>query len=269
MVARQIGEGAGRNAHAVETMLVEPVRGGFQREMADALSRQPVEGAMQLDRIGRGQRAVALALGRDHADGADAGGLQAERGPDLAREGGNRRLAAGAGDTGDGSGLTRKKLRRRERQRAAGIGDRHEGNAVGEALGTLLGRHRHRAGRRGGAREMGAVGLGAGDGEEQKTGLGLAAVGGDAGDLERRKPRIEASILKEIGEVHQRRLGTRLASVVPYAVSGFRSPWLGSVERPWADRNAAQDRAAGQRARSPCPRSGRRSSRRWRSRGFP
>ena len=34
MVAREIGEGRRREAHAVEPVLVEAVRGRFQREMA-------------------------------------------------------------------------------------------------------------------------------------------------------------------------------------------------------------------------------------------
>ena len=63
MVARQIGEGAGGDAHAVEPVLVEAVRGGFQRQMRDALARQLVERAMQFDRIGRGERAVFFASG--------------------------------------------------------------------------------------------------------------------------------------------------------------------------------------------------------------
>ena len=77
MVAREIGEGAGGDAHAVEPVLVEPVRGGLQRQMRDALAGQLIERAMQLDRIGRGQRAVFLALRRHHADGADARRRQA------------------------------------------------------------------------------------------------------------------------------------------------------------------------------------------------
>ena len=77
MIARQIGEGAGGDAHAVEPMLVEPVRGGFQRQMRDALAGQRIERAMQFDRIGRGERAVDFALRRHHADGADAGRWQA------------------------------------------------------------------------------------------------------------------------------------------------------------------------------------------------
>ncbi len=79
MIARQIGEGAGGDAHAVEPVLVEAVRGGFEREMRDALARQSIERAVQFDRIGRGERAVGFARRRDHADGADAGGLQSER----------------------------------------------------------------------------------------------------------------------------------------------------------------------------------------------
>ena len=72
MVAADIGEAAGRDAHAVEPVLVEAVRGRFHRQMRHALAGELVERAMQRDRIGRGQRAVDLALRRDQADGADA-----------------------------------------------------------------------------------------------------------------------------------------------------------------------------------------------------
>ncbi len=101
MIARQIGEGAGGDAHAVKPVLIESVRRCFQRQMRDALARQLIERAVQVDRIGRGQRTVGFALGRHNADGADTGGRQTERFPDLAREGGDRCLAAGAGDGGD------------------------------------------------------------------------------------------------------------------------------------------------------------------------
>jgi hypothetical protein len=63
------------------------MRRGFDRQMRHALARKLIERAMQRDRIGRGERAVAFARRRDHADGADARGLMAERRPDLAREG--------------------------------------------------------------------------------------------------------------------------------------------------------------------------------------
>ena len=78
-----------------------------------------------------------------------------------------------------------------KRQRAARVGDLHEGDVVGQPVRALLGRDRHRAGRRRRAREMRAVGLGAGDGDEQEARLDLAAVGGNAGDLD--APRSAAS----------------------------------------------------------------------------
>ena len=147
---------------------------------------------MQLDRIGRGERAVFLRLGRDQSDGADAGGGKAEAGPDLAREGGDRGLAAGAGNRGDGLRLARKKPGGGYRQRMAGIRHRHESDAGGQALRALLGGDRDGAGFGRGAREMRAIGLGAGNGDKQKARLDLAAVGSDAGNLERRGARIDA-----------------------------------------------------------------------------
>ena len=112
MVAGDIGEGAGRDPHAVEPVLVEAVAGRFERQMRHAVARQLVQRAMQLDRIGRGVRAVCLARGRHHADRAEAGGRHAERRPDLAQEGGDRGFAVGAGDGGDGVGLAREKISR-------------------------------------------------------------------------------------------------------------------------------------------------------------
>src|SRR5581483_9187763 len=79
MIARQIGEGARGNAHAVEPMLVETVRGGFECEMGDALGGKLVERAMQIDWIGRGQRAVDRTRRQNHADGAKARGGMSER----------------------------------------------------------------------------------------------------------------------------------------------------------------------------------------------
>ncbi len=61
MIAAEIGEAAGRDAHAVEPVLVEAVRGRLDREMRHAVAGEFVERAMQRDRIGRGQRAVDLA----------------------------------------------------------------------------------------------------------------------------------------------------------------------------------------------------------------
>ena len=191
MVARQIGEGAGGDTHAVKPVLIEPVRGGFQRQMGDAFAGQLIERAVQFDRVGRRQRAVFFALRRYHADGADARGHKSERGPDLPGKGRNRGLAAGAGDGADGRRLPWVKFRRGQRQRAARIGHRHEGDAFGQSFRPLLGGNRHRASGCRGAGEMRAVGLGAGDGDKQKARFHLAAVGGNSGDIDAGCARID------------------------------------------------------------------------------
>ena len=95
--------------------------------------RDLVELPVQRDRIRRRQRAVDRALRRNQADGADAGGGMAEPFPDLARERGDRGLAAGAGHRRDRRGLPRIKSRRRQRQRAARIWRDDEGHAAGPA----------------------------------------------------------------------------------------------------------------------------------------
>ena len=96
--------------------------------MGDAVARRAVERLVQRDGIGRGQRAVGGAVGGDDAERAEARGLAAERGEDLAREVRDRGLAAGAGDRDDGLGLARIEARRRERQRAAHVGDAQIGD---------------------------------------------------------------------------------------------------------------------------------------------
>ena len=74
---------------------------------------------MQRDRIRRGQRAVNSALVGDETDGADACGGVTEPLPDLAREGGDRGLAAGPGHRRDRRGLARIERGGGERQRVA------------------------------------------------------------------------------------------------------------------------------------------------------
>jgi hypothetical protein len=112
MVAREVGKTAGGDPHAVKAVLIEAVRRGLEGEMGDALARDVVELPVQRDRIGRGQRSVNGALRRHQPDGADAGRFVTEPLPDLAREGGDRGLAAGAGDRRDGLRLPRIKFRR-------------------------------------------------------------------------------------------------------------------------------------------------------------
>ena len=93
-------------------------------------SASSLEQAVQRDRIGRRQRAVFVAAGRDDAGRADAGRRLAVLLPDLPDEGSDRRLAAGAGDGDHRVGLLAEEARRRQRQRQPRIGDfdhRHRG----------------------------------------------------------------------------------------------------------------------------------------------
>src|SRR5262245_16836900 len=101
MVAAEIGEAAGRHAHAVEAALIESMRGRFDGEMRHAFTHELIKRAMQRDGIRRRERAIDFALRRYEPDRTDAGGGMAEYGPDLAGERGDRRLAARAGDRGD------------------------------------------------------------------------------------------------------------------------------------------------------------------------
>src|SRR6185437_14350573 len=121
MVAREIGETARRHAHAVEAILVEPMRRSFESKMADAFTGDLVKLAMQRDRIWRGERAVDSALRRNQPDRSDARRGMAEPLPDLPCKRRDRGLAAGAGDGGDCGRLAGKDLRRGKRQRVARI----------------------------------------------------------------------------------------------------------------------------------------------------
>src|SRR5262249_58445539 len=58
VVAAEIGEAAGFYAHAVETVLVEPVRGRFHGEGGNALVGKHGERGLQLDRPPDGWRTV-------------------------------------------------------------------------------------------------------------------------------------------------------------------------------------------------------------------
>ncbi len=105
MIARDIGEGAGGERHAVDAALLQAVARGFEREMGDAVVGKRGENAMQLDRVGRG---VLEHLGpaRAHdADRAETGRLVSLRRPELAQEGRDRGLAVRAGDGDRGFGL--------------------------------------------------------------------------------------------------------------------------------------------------------------------
>ena len=155
--------------------------------------------------IGRGQRAVDFPPRRNKPDGADTRGDLPGRLPDLARERGDRSLAAGAGDRGDGVGLVLEQARRRDRQRSARIADAHEGDAVGQRHRRHLLRHDgDRTGIDGALHEAQAVVLGAGHRHEQALGLDLAAVGRDGAHVEIGEPRVAEGIDgEEPGELHR------------------------------------------------------------------
>src|SRR4051794_23387280 len=107
MVAGDVGEPTGRDPHAVETVLIEAVRRGFEREMRHSLLGETMQRAMQTDRIGRGERAVGLPPRRHDTHRSDAGGRVPECSPDLTGESRDRSFAAGAGDCRNRSWLPR------------------------------------------------------------------------------------------------------------------------------------------------------------------
>ena len=201
VVARQIGKAAGGDAHAVEPVLVEPVRRGLEREMGDALARDLVELLMQRDRVRRGQRAVDGALWRNQPDGADAGGGMAKTFPDLPRERGDRGLAAGAGHRRYCRGLPRVEFRRRQRQRAARIWCHHERHAA--AACRMVACDRHCACGNRGIDKARTVGLAARQRKEQVARLHRAAVDGNARYLDRIARGVDRGIgAKEVAKSH-------------------------------------------------------------------
>jgi hypothetical protein len=184
MVAAQIGEGRSLQPDAVEPVLIEPVRGSLEGEVRDALGCQLPQGPMQGDGIGRGETAVDAAVGLDETDGAERGGLAAEVGEDLAREVGDRGLAAGAGNGDDGVGLGRVEARRHPGQRLARLGGSEHGDPGRRGdLRPLFDENGGGAPRDRLRDEARPVRLAAGHGSEQPARPHLAAVGRDAGDL--------------------------------------------------------------------------------------
>ncbi len=113
MIARDIGEGAGRERDAVDAALLQAVARGFEREMGDAVLGKRGEDRVQLDRVGRGVLEHLGAARADDADRAEACRVESLPRPELAHEGGNRGLAVGAGDGDRGLRLKRRRSARR------------------------------------------------------------------------------------------------------------------------------------------------------------
>ena len=202
VIAREIGEAAGGDAHAIEPELVEPVRGRLEGQMRDAVAGDFVKLPVQRDRVRRRQRAVHRALRRNQTDGADAGGSVAEPFPDLARERGDRRLAAGPGHRRCCRGLARIKSRRRQRQRAARIWRDDEGYAEAARRRMVTGdRDRPRLYRR--IDEARAVGLAACNGKEQVARPHRAAVDRQAFHIDSFRLRLDRSVVaEEVAKFH-------------------------------------------------------------------
>ena len=194
----------------------------------DAVPGEPVERPVQGHGIGRGQRAVVRAVGRDHAERAEARAPASERGVDLAGEIRDRALAARARHGDDDFRLPRMERRGRPRQESPRVRDLQVGDVrrqVGRP-GALAG-HRDGAAPRRVRREGETVGPRAGHGHEQTAGHDGAAVGRDGPDghgrrarhdLRERSERIDhdAVIASRRGQVqcgHGTRLG-RAARVV-------------------------------------------------------
>ena len=151
--------------------------------MGDAGIGKFGEQLVQLDRIGRGERAIVVAAGRDDAGRADAGGGVPALLPDLAREGGDRGLAAGAGDGDHGCRLARKDARGEFCQREARVVDEKHRRGRRAERRAPCGDDRRRPAPGGIGGVGSAVGLAAGDGDEDHAGRDLARIRGHPGDL--------------------------------------------------------------------------------------
>jgi len=139
-----MGDGA-RRSRPPSPALVEAVARGLHRGVGDASPGQFGEQPVQRHRIGRGQRAVFVAPWRHHAGGADRGGGKAGLLPDLAGEGGDGGLAAGAGHRNHRLGLRAEETGSAERQRQPRIGYNKNGNRQAGKLAAAGGNDRHRS----------------------------------------------------------------------------------------------------------------------------
>jgi hypothetical protein len=183
VVAAEIGEGAGGELDAVEPALVEAMAGRLHRSVGDAGIGKFGEELVKLDRVGRGERAVVVAAWRDDSGGADTGRCVPALLPYLAGEGGDRGLAAGAGDGDHGLGLARKYPGGEFRQSEARVVDEDDGSSGRADRRAFRGDDRRCAAACGIGRIGGAVGLAAGNGDEHHARRDLARIRGHPGDL--------------------------------------------------------------------------------------
>jgi hypothetical protein len=125
----------------------------------------------------------------------------AEPFPDLARERGDRRLAAGPGHRRDGRGLTRIKSRRGLRQRTARIWRDDERHAA--VRRSAVTRYRNRARVYRGIDKAGTVGLAACQRKEQVARLHRAAVDRKTFHIDSFRLRLDRSVIaEEVAKFH-------------------------------------------------------------------
>ena len=203
MVAGQVGEGGGRQAHGVQPVLGQAVAGGLDRHMPDAGLGQLRQGLVQGHRIGRGQPRRPGQRLAVNAQGADAAGPLADGLPDLAGEAGHRRLAVGAGDGDHHVGLAAVVAGGHLGEPAARVGVQHQGRVAHVQRPPGGGQDRGRALVQRVGDEVAPVGLGAFQGGEQEAGLDRAAVGGQAGDIDAVGRPLSA---QEVAQLNQSRL---------------------------------------------------------------
>ena len=186
MVAAEIGEAGGDQAHAVEPALIDAVGRSFHGKPRYAVPRETVEGLVERNRVRRRQRTVARALGSDHAKRAEACRRVTEGGEELACEIRNRALAARACDGNRLFGLARIEPRRREGERAAHVRHGDDGRIARQASRAFAPRDDGRGACSERLRnEAQPVRLRPGDCHERKARPDLSAVRGDPGNRNR------------------------------------------------------------------------------------
>ena len=196
VVAGQIGERRRGDRDAIEAKLRQTVARCLDRDMIDAAFASSARSRWRPTGSGVVSAPGAPPGRRYEAERAEARRRVAERGPDLAREMGDRGLAVGAGDGGDRARLAPVEPGGEEGEAALriGVGDDRDAAAsvrIEREGGGIIGQDRHRALRDRFAGKGAPVTQRAAQRGKQKTRLHLARIGGKADDLrigERRSP---------------------------------------------------------------------------------